>query len=274
MPLTDNVVLFQAIHVFLFGLIIGSFLNVCIYRIPQKISLMGRSFCPKCQKPIPIYRNVPIFSYAIQFGKSACCKQRISIQYPMVELVTGLLALATFFRVNSWLEFFMWFLLFVAPLIIVSGIDFKLKIIPDVISIPFIFVGMLVHLYEKYPDFGGALFDSALGVFLGGGSLLVLAEVISRLKGVEAMGGGDIKLTAMLGAFLGWKPLVFIFFVSSVLALIYIVASFPFRKDKANRTIPFGPFLSLAGIIFYLYGKEITDAYFLGSGFGVNPLFP
>lgn len=192
----------------------------------------------------------------------------------MVELVTGLLALATYFRGENWPEFFMWFLLFVAPLIVVSGIDFKLKIIPDVISLTFIPVGIAVHIYMLYPNAGEALFDSTLGVVLGGGTLLLLAEVISRLKGVEAMGGGDIKLTAMLGAFLGWKPLVFVFFVSSVLALIYIVATFPFQKDRTNRTIPFGPFLSMAGMIFYLYGKPITDAYFLGSGFGVNPLFP
>jgi len=159
------------------------------------------------------------------------------------------------------------------PLIVISMIDFQLKIIPDTISLPFILVGIFVRLYTDYPDITGALKTSAMGIFIGGGSLLLLAIVISKLKGTDAMGGGDIKLTAMLGAFLGLKALVFVFLVSSILGLVYFMISIPMRKKTQDATIPFGPFLSMAGMIFFLYGKPITDWYFTKMGFGVNPMF-
>lgn len=271
MPLAQILLLTQTA---IFGLMIGSFLNVCIYRIPLKLSLLGRSFCPLCKKGIPLYRNVPVFSFVMQGGKSACCKKSISFQYPAVELLTGLLSVATLLHSQSITQYFVWFLTFISPLIVISIIDLELKIIPDVISLPFIGVGMAVRIYEDYPDWTGALKTSLIGIFVGGGVLLLLAEIVSRLKKTDAMGGGDIKLTAMLGAFLGFKPLIFIFFVSSILALIYALMGRLFKKsDEANPTIPFGPFLSMAAMIFWLYGKPITDWYFLGRGFGKNPFF-
>lgn len=272
MPLAQTLLLIQAL---IFGLMIGSFLNVCIYRIPLKLSILGRSFCPLCKKGIPLYRNVPVVSFVIQGGKSACCQKSIRLQYPTVELLTGLLSVATLLHSQSLAQYFIWFLTFIAPLIVISIIDLQLKIIPDIISLPFIGVGIAVRIYEDYPDGTGALQTSLIGIFVGGGALLLLAEIVSRLKKADAMGGGDIKLTAMLGAFLGFKPLIFIFFVSSVLALIYALISRLVKKStEENPTIPFGPFLSIAAMIFWLYGKPITDWYFLGKDFGRNPFFP
>lgn len=259
----------------IFGLLLGSFLNVCIYRLPQNLSIMGRSFCPTCHKGIPLYRNIPLLSYVLQGGKSACCKTPISSQYPIIEALTGLISVLTMLHSHLLSEYLIWFLLFMCPLIVISIIDLKLKIIPDEISLPFILVGMGAQIFLRYPNWIEALKFSGLGILIGGGSLLILAEVVSRLKKRDAMGGGDIKLAGMLGAFLGWKALVFVFFSSSVLALIYAIACmFLPAKEGDDKTIPFGPFLSLGAIIFWLYGRVITDAYFLNVvHMPVNPIF-
>lgn len=270
-----------------FGMILGSFLNVCIYRIPLKLSLMGRSFCPLCRTPIPFYRNVPVLAYILQRGKTACCRKPISIQYPAIELITGLLSVVTLLHVaregQTLTHYFVWFLLFICPLIVVSIIDFQLRIIPDVISIPFILVGILVQIFEKlyqaypiisYDQVLDALGFSILGILAGGGTLWLLAEIFGRIKKVDAMGGGDIKLAAMLGAFLGWRALIFIFFASSVIALVYAFSRYLITRDRSDATIPFGPFLSMGAILFYLYGKPITDWYFLGHGFPRNLIIP
>ncbi len=271
MPIPKLMLVIQAL---IFGLLFGSFLNVCIYRIPQKLSILGRSFCPACKTGIPFYRNVPVLSYLLQGGKSACCGQKISSQYPLIELLTGLVSVVTFLHSTSLTEYFVWFILFMCPLITLSIIDFKLKIIPDVISLPFILVGIGVRVFADYPDIWLGLKTSGMGILIGGGSLLLLAEVVSRLKKRDAMGGGDIKLAAMLGAFLGWRPLVFIFLASSVLGLIYAVTLIIFKRHGRGETIPFGPFLSLGGIIFWLYGRVLSDYYFLTiMHLPLNPLY-
>lgn len=270
MPIPKLLLILQA---GILGLIFGSFLNVCVYRIPKKLSILGRSFCPKCAQLIPMYRNVPVLTYVLQGGKSACCKQPISARYPAIEILTGVISIATLLHSQSIAQYFIWFILFMCPLIVVSMIDFELKIIPDVISIPFILVGVAVSVYEKYPNWILALKVSLLGVLIGGGSLLLLAEVMSRLLKKDAMGGGDIKLTAMLGAFLGWKPLLFVFFSSSVIALVYAILSRIFVKSD-DKTIPFGPFLSMGAMIFWLYGEVITDYYFFTMmKMPLNPFF-
>lgn len=255
---------------FFFGMIIGSFLNVCIYRIPLKKSLNGRSFCPTCKAPIPFYRNVPVFAFLLQRGRSACCKTPISWQYPAIEFITGILSVLTLWHVvvnlalpgkSFFVVYLLWFLLFICPLIVISVIDFQLRIIPDVISLPFIVVGMLVNLYMFYPDVLLALKFSGLGFLLGGGVLLLVAEIFTRLLKKDAMGGGDIKLTAMLGAFLGIKAVFFIFFASSVLAIVYFAILAVVKWGKQNKLIPFGPFLSMGAVLYWFYGEEIIHAY-------------
>lgn len=270
MSLIQFALYFQAA---VFGLIVGSFLNVCVYRVPRKLSMGGRSYCPLCATPIPFYRNVPVATYLLQWGKTACCGKSISIQYPAVEFLTGVLSVLVFAESPSLASYFVWFLLFICPLIVISAVDFQLKIIPDVISLSFMVIGIGVLAWEHFPDVLGGVTFSLLGILVGGGTLWILAEVVSRLKGVDAMGGGDIKLAAMLGAFLGWKSLLFIFFASSVLALIYALIIYLFRGPETDRQIPFGPFLSMAGMIYFLYGHAITDFYFYKSGFSHNPFF-
>jgi leader peptidase (prepilin peptidase)/N-methyltransferase len=257
----------------IFGLILGSFLNVLICRIPQNRSILGRSACPLCGKAIPLYRNVPVFSFLIQGGKSACCGKPISWQYPIIEALTGFLSVVVFLHAHTLPHYFIWFCLFFCPLLTISIIDMQLRIIPDVISLPFILVGVGVQIFEQWPDFLGALKLSGLGILIGGGSLLLIAEIFSRIKKTEAMGGGDIKLAAMLGAFLGWKALIFVFFVSSILAVAYALVAMIVRR-QLDRTLPFGPFLSLAAMIFWLYGLPITAWYFHAKGFSNNPFFP
>lgn len=274
MPLSENLIFWQDVIIMAFGLIFGSFLNVCIYRIPENKSLLTPSACPYCSAKIPFYRNLPVFTYLFQMGKTACCKKRIAIQYPVVEFLSGALAIATFHHTTNVIDFLIWYLLFLCPLFVISVIDFRLRIIPDVISLPFIAIGTAIHMYALSPDLWPAFWDSLLGILLGGGSLLLVAEVVSRLKKTDALGGGDIKLTALLGAFLGWKPILFIYFFSSVLALIYIAGTFLLPGKRGQTVIPFGPFLSTAGMLFFFYGKPITDWYFLSNGFSVNPLFP
>lgn len=270
MILPASLLIFEAA---IFGLIVGSFLNVCIYRLPQGLSLLGRSFCPTCKKPIPLYRNIPLLTFLSQGGKSACCHKPISWQYPIVEAITGMLSVITFLHSQSLPQYFLWFVLFMCPLIVVSMIDFELKIIPDCISIPFIVIGILVQQYEQHPQWLSALKFSGLGILIGGGSLWLLAELVTRIKKRDAMGGGDIKLTAMLGAFLGWKGLIFVFFVSSVMALMYGLFKLA-KKSECDKTIPFGPFLSLAAMMFWLYGRYITNWYFVSvMKLGFNPLY-
>ncbi len=272
MQSTNLPFLFLTIEALIFGLVIGSFLNVCVYRIPLKLSLLGRSACPNCQNVIPMYRNIPVVTYILQRGQSACCQQRISPQYPVVEALTGMLSVIVLWHSQTLPQYFLWFTLFFCPLLVIAFIDMQLKIIPDVISLPGIGVGIGVRIYQDWPNFVLAVKTSALGLVIGGGVLLVLAEVFSRIKKTEAMGGGDIKLAAMLGAFLGWKPLIFIFFSSSVFAVVYVLTATILRQ-KVDRTIPFGPFLSLGAMTFWLYGKEFTDWYFAVQGFSHNPMF-
>lgn len=255
---------------FFFGTLIGSFLNVCIYRIPLKKTLGGRSFCPCCKKPIPFYRNVPILAFVLQRGRSACCKKPISWQYPAIELLTGVMSALTLWHLvqnfhgsaqSIFTTYLIWFLLFVCPLIVISMIDFQLQIIPDVISLPFILVGMMVNFYMFYPNVLGALQFSGVGILLGGGILLLVAEVFTRLLKKDAMGGGDIKLVAMLGAFLGIKAVFFTFFAGSILAIFYFIILAIVQRGKQNKLIPFGPFLSMGALVYWFCGEPLIDVY-------------
>lgn len=272
---------------FITGMIFGSFLNVCIYRVPLGLAPLGRSFCPLCKKPIPLLRNIPLISYLLQGGKSACCKQPISAQYPLVELITGLLSVLTLLYTVRVYEtggvahlhflafYYIWFLAFVCPLIVLTVIDIQHMILPDIITLPFILIGAIVQVVMLWPDWLAALKSAGLGIVIGGGSLLLIAEIVSRLKKTDAMGGGDIKLAAMFGAFLGWKSLIIIFFAGSLLGLIYIIAIAVAKRnlDAAKEKFFFGPFLCGGALLYLFYGRFITDWYFQRLG-QTNPFFP
>ncbi|MFH1077260.1 MAG: A24 family peptidase [Pseudomonadota bacterium] len=246
------------ITVFLFGLIIGSFLNVCIYRIPKSISLITpRSTCPNCSQPICWYDNIPIVSYMILGGRCRYCGYTISIRYPAVELISGILAWGIFVRYGiNWSGLILY--VFSSALLVITFIDIDYRIIPDTITLPGIVIGFLASFKPGDVSWQESLF----GILFGGGSLLAVALIYKAFTKKDGMGGGDIKLLAMIGSFLGWRAVAFTIFVSSVLgtAVGGVVA---IKTKKGRKTaIPFGPFLSIGAILYIFYGRELTSWYF------------
>jgi len=245
--------------IFTIGLVIGSFSNVCIYRIPRNESLVWPgSHCPKCSKQIKFYDNIPLISYIILKGKCRNCGEPIPLQYPIVELATGLFYLALYLFYGLQLIALVYMML-CSVLIIISFIDLKVEIIPDTISLPFIVIGFVLSFFLRNIN----PLDSMLGIITGGGSLLLVAIFGSKLFKKEAMGGGDIKLAAMIGAFFGWKltllSLFLSFFLGSIIGIIVLAAS----KDKRNNIIPFGPFIALGAMISMFWGNAIIHWYLM-----------
>ena len=244
---------------FLFGLIIGSFLNVCIYRIPLKKSLITPpSSCPQCGKPVKFYDNIPIISYLLLRGKCRACRAPISIRYPIVELIVGLLSLALFFKYGLSPSYLFSFI-FVAILVTISFIDLQHKIIPDVISIPGILLGIIVSIFA----FGRiSWLNSLIGTVGGGGFLFLVAVIFERITGKEGMGGGDVKLLAMIGAWMGWRALPFIILLASLTGIIIGGGALLLSGRGYRVRIPFGPFLSIGALIYFFYGTELVAWYF------------
>jgi leader peptidase (prepilin peptidase)/N-methyltransferase len=248
----------MALYFLLFGLALGSFLNVCIYRIPIKKSIINPpSLCPKCGKKIRIYDNIPIVSYLFLRGRCRHCRESISWEYPLVEGITGLLSLALFIRYGLNFQFLI-SLFFAAALVAISFIDLHYRIIPDVLSIPGILAGLAYSLLSGHISW----LDSIIGSIAGGGCLFLVALAYQRLTGKEGMGGGDIKLLAMIGAWMGWRPLAFIVLISSLTGAI-VGSIFILMAGKGHRfKIPFGPFLSLGALIYLFFGLRLEDWYF------------
>ncbi|MBW1796420.1 MAG: prepilin peptidase, partial [Deltaproteobacteria bacterium] len=236
---------------------VGSFLNVCIYRLPRSISLIRpRSMCPGCKAKIAFYDNVPVASYLWLRGRCRHCGTAISLRYPLVELVSGLFAVAVFIRYGlSWEGIFLYAL--VAALLVITFIDIDHKIIPDVITYPGIVVGFLTSLVLGRITYKESLF----GIILGGGVLLLIALGYYLLTKREGMGGGDIKLLAMIGAFLGWKGVIFTVFVGSAIGTVVGIALALRTEEGRKLAIPFGPFLSLGALLFLFFGPQIMGWY-------------
>ena len=250
------------IFAFIFGAVVGSFLNVCICRLPKSESIVfPPSHCTACDYRIPWYDNVPIISYLILRGKCRSCKARISIQYPLVELVTALLTLFLFMRFGPTFVFLVLFL-FCSAMVVVTFIDLEHQIIPDVISLPGIVAGFIFSFF--IPQIGWL--NSLIGIVVGGGSLWLVASGYELLTKKEGMGGGDIKLLAMMGAFFGWKAIPFIIFVSSLVGSVIGVTVMLIRKKDAKLAIPFGPFLALGAVLYIFFGSQLIHLYLSLSG--------
>ncbi len=252
----------QLIFAFAFGLAVGSFLNVCIYRIPIKKSIVTPpSGCPACGILIKFYDNIPVLSYLILRGRCRKCGVHISMIYPVIELITGLMSMALVTRYNllnnSLPQFFIFFI-FVSALICITFIDLEHMIIPDVISIPGIIIGFIISLFFSHITW----LDSLLGLLVGGGVLYLIAVFFEVVRKKEGMGGGDIKLLAMIGAWLGLKSLLFVIMVSSFTGAIIGSAGLILSKKGIRAQFPFGPFLALAAILYIFFGKELTNWYF------------
>lgn len=248
----------QFIAVFFFGACVGSFLNVCILRWPLGISIVHpASRCSACGVKIPFSLNVPILGYFLLKGRARCCGAHLDPRYPVVEALTAALLACLWFLYP--LELFLVYSLLSAGLLVASGIDFDHLVIPDGLTLGGVVAG--ITLSYLTPEMQGtteptdAMVRSFLSAVLGGGFLWGLAKIASWLLQKEAMGSGDAKLLAALGAFLGWPSLPWILAFSSILGAVVGLATVFRRKQRLGVKVPFGPYLALAAWIWLLGGK-------------------
>jgi len=243
--------------VFFMGCCLGSFLNVCIYRLPRRLSIaFPRSFCPHCQAPIRAYDNIPLLSYLLLGGRCRMCRTGISWRYPLVEALTGGVALGLFIKFGPSFLFFST-LAFAAALIVITFIDLDHRIIPDVISLPGIAVGFLLAVFGSVVT----IKESLIGIAVGGGSLYLVAFSYQLLTKREGMGGGDVKLLAMIGAWLGWKAILFTLFFASLSGTFIGGGAMLIQKEGRHYAIPFGPFLAFSALAYIFFGSQMINWY-------------
>ncbi len=246
------------VFVFIFGLCIGSFLNVCIYRLPESKSIVHpRSMCSNCGTPIAARDNIPILSYLWLKGRCRHCRIKVSPRYPMVELLGGLFALGTFLKFGLTLEALVYYLFF-AALIVVTFIDLDHRIIPNVITLPGIPICFAAGFALPTVTYQEAL----LGILIGGGSLFLVAWIYQLITKKEGMGGGDIKLLAMMGAIVGWKGVLFTVFIASLVGTLAGLAVMMQSRNGLKLAVPFGPFLSIGSITYIFFGTPLIAWYF------------
>ena len=266
------------------GLLVGSFLNVVIYRLPimmqrdwqaQCDELRGtsmastetfnlvtpRSSCPHCGHPISALENIPVISFLIQQGKCTDCKKPISKRYPLIEAITGILS-----ALIAWHFGFGWpalgGLLFTWALIALTCIDIDHQLLPDNITLPLLWTGVLFNLFANYTT----LEASILGAMAGYLSLWLVYHVFRLVTGKEGMGYGDFKLLAALGAWMGWSSLPMIILLSSLVGAIVGISLIAVKKHQRQVPIPFGPYLAAAGWLAFIWGDKINNAYLHWAG--------
>lgn len=270
----------ERIFVFFFGSLVGSFLNVCIHRLPLGESIvMPGSHCPACKKPIPWYFNIPLVSYWWLGRRCAFCKQPIRPRYFLVELLTALTFLGLYLRYGPSFDFLV-FALFLCGLIVATFVDIQHRIIPDEISLGGTAAGLLLAVLRAFlvgRDLTGrfsfawpVFLDALIGAAVGAGVIFLVGFLFDQVyfkllkkpavEGeTESMGGGDVKLLAMIGAFLGWQNVLLTFFLAPFLGLVIGMYNLVVKKQ---HLIPYGPFLSLAAVIAMLWGPRILDLLF------------
>ena len=246
-----------AIFAFVFGAVIGSFLNVCIYRLPLRESIaFPASHCRACLALLSWYENLPLISYLFQRGCCRSCGASFSPRYFFVELFTGLLTVVLVWRFGLTITTGGYFV-FCAALIVMTFIDLDYQLIPDVISLPGIIVGFLFSLVSPTVSWSSSL----IGIVLGAGVLLIVAEGYRLLTGREGMGGGDVKLLAMIGAFLGWRAVPFTLFTASCVGSLVGVTAMVRQHTNTQLALPFGPFLALGALGYLFFGEQIIEWY-------------
>ncbi|MDL2268555.1 prepilin peptidase [Desulfosarcina sp. OttesenSCG-928-A07] len=246
------------IAAFVLGACIGSFLNVCIYRIPAGLSIVHPgSRCPGCGEAIFWYDNIPLVSYLVLLrGKCRFCKMSVSIRYLFVELVTGFFAVACLYAFGLTFYSLVNFL-FMATLIVVSFIDLDHLIIPDRISLPGIFVFFLAAFSASSPSWQ----DRAIGIVAGAGSIWLISAGYRQVTGKDGMGGGDAKLLAMVGALIGWQGVLFTLFSASAIGTLVGMPALIKSGKGLTAQIPFGPFLSAGAILYLFFGEALIHWY-------------
>lgn len=272
------------------GLLIGSFLNVVIYRLPQTLFTdwrnqcrefiaqekgeeveanqqevfniaVPRSHCPSCKAPVHAWQNIPLLSYALLRGKCANCKIHISLRYPIIELVTGLLTAFIAYQYGLTLTALL-VAIFTWSLLVLTMIDVDHQLLPDNITIPLVWLGLLANAFGLFTDLNTALFGAVFGYL----SLWSVYWLFKLITGKEGMGFGDFKLLAALGAWMGWEMLPAIIILSSMVgAIIGIGGILIYGKDK-NKPIPFGPYLAIAGWIAFFWGEKLNQTYLQSMG--------
>jgi len=247
------------VFAFLFGTAVGSFLNVCIYRLPKEESIVApRSRCPACQSPIHALDNIPLISFALLRGRCRACGASIAWRYPLVEALTGILFALTVVRFGVTLQA-AFLLTFLAGLIVISFIDLDHQIIPNVITLPGIPLGILTGFLFRDPP----LLDRLIGALAGAGFLYLVLFYGGVLYGQEAMGEGDLNLIAMVGAFLGWKAVIVTILVGCLVGSAVGLSLIALRRLGRRQHIPFGPFLSLGAVVALFWGDRLI-AWYLG----------
>lgn len=274
--------LLMQLLVFILGLCLGSFINVVIYRLPREgvsINSPRRSICPKCQAHIAWYDNLPLISYVVLLGRCRHCRTRISRRYPFIELAAGLLTLAVFYKSGLSLRAVAELYL-VMSLLAITFIDLDAMIIPDALTLPGMVVALLASILA--PDLGLigpwlgnhmvlwgvesfrwlSVMGSFLGLMLGGGLVWLIYHAYFLLRKEEGIGGGDFTLLAMIGAFLGWRAVFMVVFFGSIFALtVALATSISQREFSPQAKMPFGPFLSLAALVYLFFGERILIWY-------------
>ena len=273
--------------VFVFGAVIGSFLNVVILRIPPLLEydwrcqcrelleleekdeerppgiVISRSRCPKCGHGIKAHENIPLLSYLLLRGKCSACKVRIPFRYPLVEFVTAILFVITIWHFGPSLQG-LTALFLTALLIAMAGIDIDHQLLPDNITIPLMWAGILISFWAIHTD----LSSSVTGAIAGYLILWSVYHVFRLLTGKEGMGYGDFKLLAALGAWLGWQMLPLIVLLSSVVGALVGVILMASGRLKKDKPMPFGPFIAAAGWVTLIWGEQIINFYTRSGGFG------
>ena len=263
---------------FLFGLCIGSFLNVVIHRLPLMIGsdelvvpdnrdnretfwrhanlVTPRSACTRCNTPLAMYDNIPLISYLLLAGKCRYCKTPISVQYPVVELAAGVLTLAAF-HVSPNLPLAIATTLFCYGLLALTVIDLNTYLLPDLLTLPLMWMGLIVNQFYFFTEPGSAVFGAVIGYI----SLWLLYHGFKLLTGKEGLGYGDFKLLAALGAWLGWQALLLVILLSSVVGAVIGGLYLAISKRGREHPIPFGPFLAGAGLLALFFGEDLTQYY-------------
>jgi leader peptidase (prepilin peptidase)/N-methyltransferase len=265
---------FIPICVFIFGAMWGSFLNVCIYRIPEGHSIVRPPSTCRCGQQIPFYLNLPIIAWFLLKGKAACCDEKLSFRYPLVEALTGILFLCSWLSYSPVVAFIG--MIFIAILIAATFIDLDHMIIPDIFSIGGMILGVIVSIFV--PELHGfsqggieahwySWIEAMLGVFIGTSMIYWIATIGEIILKKPAMGEGDVKFLAAIGAFTGWQGALFALFggafIGTIIILPYLLMQQLTKpKEPKLQELPFGPFLALGAVVYFLWLNNFVDAYF------------
>lgn len=253
--------------VFVVGAVFGSFLNMCIHRLPRSLSIVRPgSFCPHCRHKLAWFDNIPLVSYLVLRGHCRYCRNLILPRYFIVELLTSSLFLVLYLRFDISASFYIFSLLMLA-LILASFIDWEHYLIPDLVVYPGIILGLIFNFAFPELAFSNdslyALKESFFGALVGGGLLYLTALAGEVVMKKEAMGGGDVKLLAMIGAFLGWRPVLLTIFFGSIIGSVVSLALIGLKIKKRTDYIPFGPYLSLGAVISLFYKGSTFLGYYI-----------